>query len=143
MGNASLTNVPVAIADESDMNYYSRLPHIHGLVGAYEMVKFGMVIDCTRQMLYINPAGRSAAASQSLAGFLGGRGFVRVPIRLNSNAHFEVEGALNDRPTRFVVDTGATNTLIDKQIAIQAGIGFAPTGMEGGGAGGRSETINS
>src|SRR5438132_284178 len=51
MGNASLTNVPVAIADESDMNYYSRLPHIHGLLGAYEMVKFGMVIDCTRQMI--------------------------------------------------------------------------------------------
>ena len=49
MGNCNLTNVPVAIADESDMNYYSRLPHLHGLLGAYEMVKFGMAIDCTRQ----------------------------------------------------------------------------------------------
>src|SRR5579864_7401188 len=46
MGNCTITNVPVALADESDFNYYTRLPHIDGLFGAREMMKFGIVIDC-------------------------------------------------------------------------------------------------
>jgi len=87
MGNCMVTNVPVAIADFSDFNRArggpatgshiadsNSLAHINGILGTNEMIKFGMIIDCTRQMLYVNPNGRSPAASQSLAGFLAGRG---------------------------------------------------------------------
>src|SRR6184192_429445 len=68
MGNCTVTNVPVAIADFSDFNRdrggaatgshiadSKALAHINGLLGANEMVKFGMIVDCTRQMLYVNP----------------------------------------------------------------------------------------
>src|SRR6201987_3736803 len=68
MGNCTVTNVPVAIADFSSFNEDRRGPatgshiadsksvaHINGLLGANEMIKFGMIIDCTRQMLYISP----------------------------------------------------------------------------------------
>src|SRR5438876_3316814 len=140
MGNCTVTNVPVALADESSMNSdissaatgshiptVNRLPHINGLLGAREMGKFGMIIDCTRQMLYINPNGPSAAVSQNLASFLAGRGFTRIPMRRNSSDHFDVPGALNGRATRFIVDTGASTTLVDKKTAIQAGIGFSAT----------------
>ena len=41
MGNLTLTNVPVALSNHSDMNYYSGLRHVDGLFGAYEMRKFG------------------------------------------------------------------------------------------------------
>ena len=88
MGNCTVTNVPVAIADFSDFNRdrsgpatgshiadSKALAHINGLLGANEMVKFGMIVDCTRQTLYVNPNGRSPAVSQSLAGLLAGRGF--------------------------------------------------------------------
>src|SRR6266436_4035387 len=147
MGNCMLTNVPVAIADFSDFNSARGGPatgshiadsksmaHINGILGTNEMVKFGMIIDCTRQMLYVNPNGRSPAVSQSLAGFLAGRGFTRIPIRLNANHHFDVEGALNGHSTRFIVDTGSANTLIDKQAAVRSGTGI--TGLAGVGAGG-------
>lgn len=140
MGNCVLTNVPVALADESDMNpdisspptgshirENPTLAHLNGLLGAREMRKFGMIIDCTRQILYINPNGPSAAVSQKLAGFLGGHGFTRVPMRLNSTDHFDVPGALNGHATRFIVDTGATTTTIDKKLAIQASVGFSAT----------------
>src|SRR5246127_5759427 len=79
MGNCTVTNVPVAIADFSSFNQDRSGPatgshitdsksvaHINGLLGASEMIKFGMIIDCTRQMLYINPNGRSPVVSQSL-----------------------------------------------------------------------------
>jgi len=155
MGNCMVTNVPVAIADFSDFNRArggpatgshiadSKSPHINGILGTNEMIKFGMIIDCTRQMLYVNPNGRSPAVSQSLAGFLAGRGFTRIPIRLNANHHFDVEGALNGHSTRFIVDTGSANTLIDKQAAVRSGTGITGlVGVGAGGAGGLVEGID-
>src|ERR1041385_5560736 len=72
MGNCMVTNVPVAIADLSGMNPErdaaatgshlsdsKTMEHVNGVLGAREMVKFGMIIDCTRKMLYINPNGAS------------------------------------------------------------------------------------
>jgi len=40
-----------------------QMSHINGLLGAREMRKFGMIVDCTRQMLYVNPNGPSALVS--------------------------------------------------------------------------------
>src|SRR5262249_10698309 len=128
MGNCMATNVPVAIADFTGFNRdrsgpatgshiadSKSLAHINGVLGANEMVKFGMIVDCTRQMLYVNPNGRSPAVSQGIASFLVGRGFTRIPMRLNANQHVDVEGALNGHSTRFIVDTGSANTLIDTE----------------------------
>lgn len=122
MGNCMLSNVPVAIADTHDINAYYRVSHIDGLFGAYEMVKFGMVVDCARQMIYVNPRGPSSATSQKLAGFLQSRGFTRIPLRLTPNHHFDVEAAINGHPARLIVDTGAGTTLLAKEFAVQAGV---------------------
>jgi predicted aspartyl protease len=155
MGNCMVTNVPVAIADLSGMNPErsaaatgshisdKAMAHLNGVLGAREMVKFGMIIDCTRQMLYINPSGASSAVSQSLASFLAGRGFTRIPMRLNTNAHFDVEGALNGHATRFLVDTGSATTLIDTQVAVKSETGVtALAGYGAGGAGNLVEGVN-
>src|SRR6266508_1175949 len=98
MGNCMVTNVPVAIADLSGMNPErsaaatgshiadsKAMAHSNGVLGERERVNFGMIIDCTRQMLYINPNGANSAVSQNLASFLAGRGCTRVPMRLTSN----------------------------------------------------------
>jgi predicted aspartyl protease len=156
MGNCMVTNVPVAIADLSGMNPErsatgtgshisdsKAMAHLNGVLGAREMVKFGMIIDCTRQMLYINPNGASSAVSQSLASFLAGRGFTSVPMRLNSNAHYDVEGALNGHSTRFLVDTGSSTTVIDTQVAVKSGTSVtALAGYGAGGAGNLVEGVN-
>jgi predicted aspartyl protease len=156
MGNCAVTNVPVAIADISDFNQSrsgpatgshigdsKALAHINGLFGANEMVKFGMIVDCTRQMLYVNPNGRSPTLSQSVAGFLTGRGFTRIPMHLNASDHFDVQGTLNGHATRFIVDTGSANTLIDTQIAVRSGTGVtAMAGVGAGGAGGLAEGVS-
>jgi len=156
MGNCVVTNVPVAIADLSGMNPdrsatatgshiadSKAMAHLNGVLGAREMVKFGIIIDCTRQMLYINPNGASSAVSQGLASFLVGRGFTRIPMRLNANDHFDVEGALNSHGTRLIVDTGSANTLIDTQVAVKSGTGVtALAGYGAGGAGNLVEGVN-
>jgi len=156
MGNCMVTNVPVAIADLSGMNPEHNaaatgshlsdsktMAHVNGVLGSREMVKFGMIIDCTRQMLYINPNGASSAVSQSLASFLAGHGFTKIPMRLNANNHFDVEGTLNGHATRLIVDTGSANTLIDTQVAVKSGTGVtALAGYGAGGAGNLVEGVN-
>jgi predicted aspartyl protease len=156
MGNCMVTNVPVAIADLSGMNPErdaaatgshisdsKAMAHLNGVLGAREMAKFGMIIDCTRQMLYVNPNGASSAVSQSVGSFLTGHGFTRVLMRLNSNAHFDVEGALNGYATRFLVDTGSSTTVIDTQVAVKSGTGVtALAGYGAGGAGNMVQGVN-
>jgi predicted aspartyl protease len=156
MGNCIVTNVPVTIADLSSMNpehnaaatgshlsESKTMAHVNGVLGSREMVKFGMIIDCTRQMLYINPNGASPAVSQSLTSFMAGRGFTKIPMRLNANNHFDVEGALNGHATRFIIDTGSANTLIDTQVAVKSGAGVtALNGYGAGGAGNLVEGVN-
>jgi predicted aspartyl protease len=85
-------------------------------------------------MLYVNPNGSSSSVSHNLAGFLASRGFTPIPMRLNSNRHIDVEGTLNGHDTRFIVDTGAATTLIDKETAVRAGTGI--TALQGVGAAG-------
>ena len=120
MGNCTFENVPVQVAEEGDVNRYAR-PHLDGLFGAHEMAKFGMVVDCSRQMLYANPRGSSAATSQALASFLQGRGFVRVPMNFNSGHHLEVDAQVNLRSVKLIVDTGAFATVISAPIAEGSG----------------------
>ena len=150
MGNCMVTNVPVAITDLSNFNRdragpatgshiaeSGNLTHLSGILGINEMAKFGMIVDCARQVLYINPNGPSSSVSQGLASFLSSRGFARVPLRLNANHHFDVEATLNGHSTRFILDTGAATTLIDKETAVRSGSAItALWGVGGNGAGG-------
>jgi predicted aspartyl protease len=154
MGNCVVTNVPVALADTSDMNpdapaaatgthisAVNRLPYVDGLLGAREMNKFGMIIDCARQMLYIDPNGPNAAVSQKLASFLSGRGFTRIPMRLDSGNHLEVPAVLNGHPTRLIVDTGAAVTTLDRRMASQAGVSIGGTAFVEDAGEGRVERL--
>lgn len=156
IGNCVVTNVPVAITDLSDFNREragpatgshigeaGNLTHVNGVLGINEMIKFGMIVDCARQMLYINPNGPTSSVSENLANFLSSRGFTRIPMRLNANRHFDVEGTLNGHGTRFIVDTGAATTLIDKETAVRSGTGMtALWGVGGNGAGGLHGGLN-
>ncbi len=141
MGNCILTNVPVTIADESEINHYSHLSHLDGLLGALEMVKFGMVVDCARQMLYVNPHGASGETSKKLANFLARRGFTRIPMRFTSARHFDVEAAINGRPARLVVDTGAGTTWLARQTAAQSDVVRMPVSVVTDAGDGRAARI--
>lgn len=131
MGNCTFTNVPVQVADESDLNLYAR-PHLDGLFGAHEMAKFGMIVDCARQMIYVNPKGSSASTSQKLSQFLSGRGFTRIPMHFNAEHHPEIAATINGHPTRLIVDTGAFVTLLSAPAASSFGASLSPQLSAGG-----------
>jgi predicted aspartyl protease len=125
MGNCTFVNVPVEIADEGQINLIAR-PHLDGLFGAHEMAKFGIIVDCARQMIYVNPKGPSAATTQKLAQFLAGRGFTRIPMHFNPEHHLEIDAALNGHPVRLIVDTGSAITLLSAPVAAASGTSLSP-----------------
>jgi len=125
MGNCTFLNVPVRVANEGDINAYAR-PHLDGLFGAHEMAKFGMIVDCARQMIYVNPKGPSAGTSQKLGRFLAGRGFTRVPMHFNQENHPEIDAAVNGHPTKLIVDTGSFVTLFSAPAASSFGATLVP-----------------
>ena len=126
MGNCTFQNVPIEVAEESQINFIAR-PHLDGLFGAHEMSKFGMIIDCARQMMYVNPRGPSAATSQKLSQFLAARGFSRIPMRMNADHHLEISAALNGRPAMLTVDTGSGFSLISAAVATASGATMSST----------------
>jgi predicted aspartyl protease len=121
MGNCTFLNVPIGVADASSLNSI-RGPHLDGLFGVHEMSKFGVVVDCARQMLYVNPRGPSPAANQNLERFLAGRGFSRIPMQLDFNHHLEIQARVNGHPVAMIVDTGAASTFVPAPIASAAGV---------------------
>ncbi len=133
MGNCTFVNVPIGVADAAYINAI-RGPHLDGLFGAHEMSKFGMIIDCARQMIYVNPKGSSAASSQKLAQFLAGRGFTRIPMRFDSRHHLEVEAGVNGHPVSLIVDTGAASTFLSASIASASGASASSMNFTIGGA---------
>ncbi|HXP35466.1 MAG TPA: aspartyl protease family protein [Chthoniobacterales bacterium] len=120
MGNCTFVNVPIGVADTADINNI-RGPHLDGLFGAHEMSKFGVIIDCARQMLYVNPKGPSAATNQNLVRFLAGRGFTRIPMRFNSDHHLAIDAGINGHPAPLIVDTGAFSTFLSASVAYASG----------------------
>ncbi|HLW36447.1 MAG TPA: aspartyl protease family protein [Chthoniobacterales bacterium] len=125
MGNCTFLDVPITVADESQINAGPG-PHLDGLFGAHEMTQFGAIIDCGRQMIYVNPKGPSTATSQKLAAFLGQRGFVRIPMRWDERHHLQIDAGINGHPAKLIVETGASGTLIAEPIARSSGVSFLP-----------------
>jgi predicted aspartyl protease len=131
MGNCTFTNVPVQVADEGQINVIAR-PHLDGLFGAHEMAKFGMIVDCARQMIYVNPKGPPGATTQKLAQFLGARGFTRIPMRFDPRHHLEIDAAINGHPVRLTVDTGSFATILSAPVASASGTSLSPRLSRGG-----------
>ena len=125
MGNCTFLDVPITVADESHINRV-RGPHLDGLFGAHEMTRFGVIIDCARQMIYVNPKGPDAAATQKLAAFLGQRGFVRIPMHWNQGHHLEIDAGINGHSAKLIVDTGASTTLLADQVAHASAVSLLP-----------------
>jgi predicted aspartyl protease len=132
MGNCTFVNVPIGVADTGDINSI-RGAHLDGLFGAHEMSKFGMIVDCARQMIYVNPNGSSATKSQKVGEFLRGRGFVRIPMRFDKGHHLAVDGAVNGHPARFIVDTGAGTTFLAVSLAYASGAATTGVNLLAGG----------
>jgi predicted aspartyl protease len=56
-------------------------------------------------------------AKITIKGFLEKQGFHKIPLSVNKAGHFELKVMLNDKPARFILDTGASHTVVDGTLA--------------------------
>lgn len=148
LGRQVLNDVPVTIANQAawvdppeymiipklkpnarraKFKYYAKIDPVNGLLGLDLLQKYGAVLDCGHQMLYLNPGGPNPTLSHRLGAILMDRGFAEVPIHLTRDHRLEVESAINGRPTRLIVDTGSSFTLFNTQVGYDAGVSAAPS----------------
>ena len=61
--------------------------------------------------------------------------YKKIPLTLTSAGHLETEVTIDGIKTNFLIDTGASNTVIDIDFATNNLLEFAPIKMQGGGVG--------
>jgi predicted aspartyl protease len=157
-GNCTLINVPVAVAPA--VTYSGRGAHASGVLGLRELVKFGAILDLSRQLIYFSssrpniqrvettwmrtnhgfrPVAPGTELSQTARSILSEEGWTPVGFSI-AHRHLRIPGAVNGVSCYFMLDTGAYLTLLDADFAKRAKIGGVPTqivaqgiGRSGGG----------
>ena len=113
IGNSVIHGLPVGVKE---------IPHLDGFLGSPEMHRVGAVLDCAGRVFYFARRGPGRQTSDRLAAMLESNGFTRVPLRLNSDHHLEVDCSINGVASTMLVDTGSQFTFVDESIGTKAGI---------------------
>lgn len=81
------------------------------------------------------PAHVAAAANAepAIGRALRRAGFRAIPLRASSVGHFHLSGAVDGRPVEILLDTGASNTVVDRSWAKDTG--YTLTAIAGSAAG--------
>ena len=67
--------------------------------------------------------------------FILSKGFIKVPLQKNGVGHFELSGKFNGKPARFILDTGASQTVLDKERAQGFDLAYETETQTAGGLG--------
>lgn len=72
---------------------------------------------------------------QTLNTFLEAQGYVSLQMHKNAIGHFEVQGRIKDKEVLLLIDTGASNTVVDARSAETLGLQSKATEEKAGGFG--------
>ncbi|HEX8191109.1 MAG TPA: aspartyl protease family protein, partial [Pyrinomonadaceae bacterium] len=114
LGDAKIERVPVYVR-----RFYSEQEPVDGYIGLSVLGKYMTVVDYGgRQMLLLRgeQARRAAAAPPA-------PGAIEVPIRTTAGGFWSGEVSFDglEKPTNFIIDTGASVSVVSKALAARAG----------------------
>jgi predicted aspartyl protease len=75
--------------------------------------------------------------------FLDRAGYDSAPLSPSAVGHLHVEGRLNDHPVTVLIDTGASDTVVDEAFARSEGFELKRDRRSGGGAGAARLAVHS
>lgn len=114
VGDAKIERVPVYIR-----KFYNEQEPVDGYIGLSVLGKYTTVVDYGgRQMLMLrDEEARRAAAVAPPAGS------IEVPIRTTSSGFWSGEVSFDglEKPAQFIIDTGASISVVSKALAARAG----------------------
>src|SRR5207249_12325890 len=118
IGALILVDEPMVTVDLGGSSRAARLVHeqeIEGIIGAEILFPTQAVLDCERQLLILN-------TDPSVLGRFPGfdrRGLRAVPIQVSDGYNLYVNGSVNGKPARLMVDTGSFTTLLHRSFVRQ------------------------
>jgi predicted aspartyl protease len=120
IGPVEIRNLKMVLIDFSEFERRRGSGEIQadGILGL-DVLRLGRaVLDCQQLRLFWKAV---PGAPNVMASTLRGAGWTAVKLQLKDNLYF-ANGILNETPTRFVVDTGAFATLVDRSFAARAAL---------------------
>ena len=115
IGGLTLVDEPVVTVDLGYSARAARLVHeqeIDGIIGADILFPTQAVLDCERQLLILKT---DPDVLGSFPGF-DRRGLRAVPIQVSDGYNLYVNGSVNGKPARLMVDTGSFTTLLHRSF---------------------------
>jgi predicted aspartyl protease len=115
LGGLTLVDEPVVTVDLDNSARASKLAHeeqIDGIIGADILFPTQAVLDCQRQLLILKT---DPDVTGGVPGF-DRRGLQAVPIQVSDGFNLYVNGSINGKPAKFMVDTGSFATLLHRSF---------------------------
>jgi hypothetical protein len=115
LGSLELMDEPVVLIDLGVSTKAARLleeQEIDGILGADILFPTKAVLDCQRQLLFLK-------TDPDVAGNVPGvdhRGFQAVPMQVSDGFNLYVNGSVNGKAARLMVDTGSFATLLHRSF---------------------------
>lgn len=115
LGALNLVDEPMVVLDLDGSSRAARLMNeqaIDGILGADILFPTEAVLDCKEQVLILkmDPQFRGGVPGMDY------RGFSRVPMHVSSGYNLYVDGAVNGKRAKLMVDTGAFTTLLHQRF---------------------------
>ena len=129
LGASLVALVPERYLDEAEtFHYANRASNFDGIMGEDFLRLYRAVIDCTRQLLYLN---LGPVRKDNLPAVLIPNGWTRVPMA-EVDDHFVVPCVINGFTCRLIVDTGSSFTVLDKTLLRAIKVGSHALPVDGG-----------
>jgi predicted aspartyl protease len=118
IGGLTLVDEPMVVVDLGRSSRSARLrrePQIDGIIGADILFPTQAVLDCQRQLLILK-------VDPDVAGDAPGfdrRGWAAVPIQVSDGFNLYVNGSVNGKRAKLMVDTGSFATLLHRSFIRQ------------------------
>ncbi|PYK18055.1 MAG: hypothetical protein DME55_07895 [Verrucomicrobia bacterium] len=115
LGGLTLVDEPLVTVDLGNSARAARLVHeeqIDGIIGADILFPTQAVLDCQRQLLILKTDPDALGDVPSFDR----RGLKAVPIQVSDGFNLYVNGSINGKPAKFMVDTGSFATLLHRSF---------------------------
>jgi predicted aspartyl protease len=118
LGALTLVDEPVVVVDLGRSRHSAQIPNepeIDGIIGADILFPTKAVLDCQRQLLILkidpDAAGQAPGFDRN--------GFDAVPIQVSDGFNLYVNGSINGKRAKLMVDTGSFATLLHRSFVRQ------------------------
>ena len=112
LGNLNLVDEPLVLVDLGGLRRSSKRDEIDGILGADILFPTKALLDCQRQLLVLKT---NPSVPGNVPGF-NFSGFRRIPMHVSDGFNLYVDGSVNGKPARLMVDTGAFATLLHSRF---------------------------